>query len=155
MNWEAIGAAAELLAALAVIATIAYLAAQIRQANKISKTNTVTELQARFDAINSTVVNNPELRSVLRKKPPLTDDEVEQVYSFAHMSINVWASVQNAYDNDQIDQALYTVMMSDVRVAIQRWPNFKDAIDQFLSHYPESKDLEIWDQLHRTEPDDA
>lgn len=155
MNWEAIGAAAELLGALAVIVTIAYLAAQIRQSNMISKTSTVTELQARFDAINATIVNNPELRTSLTKESPLTDDEREQVYSFAHMSINVWASVQNAYDNEQIDRDIYTVMISDVRVATQRWPNFREAVDQFLSHYPESKGLEIWDHLDSEELNDA
>ena len=38
MNWEAIGATAELLGAIAVVATLAYLAVQIRQTNEISRT---------------------------------------------------------------------------------------------------------------------
>jgi hypothetical protein len=40
MNWEAIGAAAELLGAIGVIATLAYLAVQIRHSSDQLKKNT-------------------------------------------------------------------------------------------------------------------
>lgn len=37
MNWDAIGATAEAIGALAVIVTLAYLAVQLRQQNKVAK----------------------------------------------------------------------------------------------------------------------
>ncbi len=36
MNWDAIGASAELVGALATVATLAYLALQIRQNTKVA-----------------------------------------------------------------------------------------------------------------------
>ena len=53
MNWEAIGAAAELLGAVGVIATLAYLAVQIRHSSdQLAKNTQSNELQA-VDAIVS------------------------------------------------------------------------------------------------------
>ena len=39
MNWDAIGAFGEILGATAVFVTLAYLAAQIRQANDLARFN--------------------------------------------------------------------------------------------------------------------
>lgn len=57
MNWEAIGAISEIVGALAVVVTLAYLAVQIRQSNKFSLSesrqvlvsNDVTSLRAGMD----------------------------------------------------------------------------------------------------------
>ena len=42
MNWDAIGASAELVGALATVATLAYLALQIRQNSKVVQLSTAT-----------------------------------------------------------------------------------------------------------------
>ena len=42
MNWDAIGAGAELLGALATVATLAYLALQIRLNTKMAQVSTAT-----------------------------------------------------------------------------------------------------------------
>ncbi len=49
MNWEAIGAAAELLGAIGVIASLLYLATQIRQSTRTAKD---TALRAMVTGIN-------------------------------------------------------------------------------------------------------
>lgn len=41
MNWEAIGAMAEVGGAIAVVATLAYLAKQIREANRVTKAEAI------------------------------------------------------------------------------------------------------------------
>ena len=41
MNWDALGAIGEVVGAIAVVATLAYLAVQIRQNNKLSQTTAV------------------------------------------------------------------------------------------------------------------
>ncbi|MDD9888763.1 MAG: hypothetical protein OXU30_00295 [Gammaproteobacteria bacterium] len=57
MNWEAVGAISEIIGALAVVATLAYLAVQIRQSNDLLRSesrqtlvsNDVTSLNANID----------------------------------------------------------------------------------------------------------
>ena len=148
MNWDALGALAELVGALAVIGTIGYLALQIRQTNKISKTNTVTDIQRRFDDLNNLLVTDPDLREVLFRDGELTPDEREQVYAFANLCINVWITVQNAFDNGQIERALFEGMIADVRVALKRWPNLGFAITKWLDEYPGMERWELFDAYH-------
>ena len=147
MNWDALGALAELLGALAVVGTIGYLALQIRQTNKISRTNTVTELQRRFDELNTLLVTEPKLREVLFKAD-LTPDEAEQVYAFANLNINIWITVQNAFDNGQLDRDLFEGMIADVRVALARWPNIGDAVTKWLNQYPGMDHWELFNAYH-------
>ena len=54
MNWDAIGAMAELLGALGVIATLGYLAIQVRQSNRQESVNSIQ--QAFKDFINAYAV---------------------------------------------------------------------------------------------------
>ena len=61
MNWEAIGAVGEILGAIGVIATLGYLAAQIRQNTRSSRD---AASRASFDTvtrINLMLVENPEV----------------------------------------------------------------------------------------------
>lgn len=44
MNWDAIGATAEILGALAVLATLVYLSLQIHQSNKLAQAESQREL---------------------------------------------------------------------------------------------------------------
>ena len=41
MNWEAIGAIGEVIGALAVVASLIYLASQIRQNNKLARNDSL------------------------------------------------------------------------------------------------------------------
>ena len=148
MNWDAVGAIAELVGAIAVVATIGYLAFQVRQTNRISRTNTVTDIQKRFDEINTVLLSNAELRRVLVKEGPLESDEDDQLYAFANFVINVWITVQNAYDNGQIERALFEGMIADVGVAHKRWPNLGIAVSKWLEEYPGMDRWELFDAHH-------
>jgi hypothetical protein len=46
VNWEAIGAVAEMIGSLAVLATLVYLAFQIRQASRIAKSTSTNQARA-------------------------------------------------------------------------------------------------------------
>jgi hypothetical protein len=79
MNWDAIGAIGEILGAAAVLATLFYLAAQIRQ-NTIS-TRTSSELQVTKMEQQWVAGFDPELQEVFdRVATGETDDAVERRY---------------------------------------------------------------------------
>jgi hypothetical protein len=52
MNWEAIGAIGEILGALAVVASLVYLAIQIKQSSRIERSRAFQEIFATYDANN-------------------------------------------------------------------------------------------------------
>ena len=49
INWDAVGAVAEILGAVAVFATLLYLATQVRQTNSIATTDATERIFQRFD----------------------------------------------------------------------------------------------------------
>ena len=64
MNWDALGAIGEVVGAIAVVATLAYLAVQIRQNNKLSQTTAVqTVSQQNLDFLGM-LATNPDLGEV-------------------------------------------------------------------------------------------
>ena len=64
MNWDAIGAIAEVLGALAVLVTLLYFSLQIRQSNKLAEAESQRELM-NFDVFTP-LVADPKLTSEFR-----------------------------------------------------------------------------------------
>jgi len=66
MNWDAIGAVGEIVGALAVVASLAYLAIQIRNQNREAKAATLQQvLESNAAAISQ--LQNPELAAIWLK----------------------------------------------------------------------------------------
>ena len=72
MNWEALGAVGEVVAAIAVIVTLGYLALQIRQNTRQIETNTQA---ARLTAIDSVMAIGVEVRRSI-----LENEDVARIY---------------------------------------------------------------------------
>jgi hypothetical protein len=150
MNWEAIGAIGQVAGAIAVFVTLLYLAIQIRRSNELSRFSATKEIMNQFNDLNKMVVSDSELRQLLHKNTALSADEQERLYNFAMMYCNVWASIQTAYDNGQVDKAFFSGGMKDVQIEIDRWPNFCSAIERWLSNYPELAHYEIFQRALNT-----
>ena len=65
MNWEAIGAIGEILGAIAVLVTLVYLAAQIRQNSRFVKAATYHSTSRARNEFNFAVATTPELSALL------------------------------------------------------------------------------------------
>lgn len=147
LNWEAIGAIGEAIGAVVVIASVVYLALELRQSNDIARFNTTQQLQGRFNEINAILLTDQSLRELLAKNDSLTRDEEERLYVFANFIINVWISVQEARNDDQIDEELYKSMTNDVHVALERWPKLRHQIELWLTRYPGVESFQIFDAV--------
>ena len=58
MNWEAIGAVGEVGGAIAVVATLAYLAAQIRHSSESTLASTQFAIQAEYNRMHEVLVQD-------------------------------------------------------------------------------------------------
>ncbi len=65
MEWQAIGAIGEILGAIAVLATLIYLAAQIKQNTASVVTATYESMMSGITDINLVVAGNPEVASIM------------------------------------------------------------------------------------------
>lgn len=147
MNWDAIGAMGEILGAITVMTTVAYLAIQVKRSNELSRFSSSRDLLNQFNELNRLVTTDSTLRAALMKADELNLDEEEQIYNFAMMFCNVWMSVQIAHDNGQIEPELYAAGAKDVLVEIDRWPNFRAAATQWIVNYPENHHVDIFQPI--------
>ncbi len=69
MNWDAIGAIAELVSATAVVATLIYLSTQVRQSIRISQAESVRSVQDTFTSLSVEIAKSKELRCVWGRLP--------------------------------------------------------------------------------------
>ena len=66
MNWDAIGAVGEILGAGAVVATLAYLAIQVRQTNRSAKTSSQQAVFTNFLGLTADLINDNDTIAIIR-----------------------------------------------------------------------------------------
>ena len=105
MNWDAIGAIAELLGAIGVIASLVYLATQIRQSREQMGQNTralragaYQEFHSQFSLTMQPVALDPEMaRLVQRGMADLEQLPEEDVFRFGAWLMGVLVAFENAH----------------------------------------------------------
>lgn len=99
MNWNALNAVAQVLAACGVIVTLFYLAAPIRQNTRAVRRSAYQELLNYIANVNLTLTSDRELCSISIKSRAGLDalDEVEQMRLLAWFG-TVFRHYQNAYN---------------------------------------------------------
>jgi len=84
MNWDAIGAVGEVVAALAVVFTLAYLATQIRQNNKLLRSGSRQTLIANDVSSLTTNLENADVFAKLVSNQSLSpEDQLRLSFMFA------------------------------------------------------------------------
>jgi len=98
MNWDAIGAVGELLGAIAVVVTLAYLAVQIRQNTSAVKASSHHAITDSFNSISVRIFQDPDVARIWRlgnvSFSSLSEDE--QV-SYAFMMISYMRVFETLY----------------------------------------------------------
>ncbi len=97
MNWDAIGAIAELFGAVGVIASLAYLAVQIRQNTRSMRAATYQSLAEATAASNTLFLSNPELVRIVRVgsagQERLSEDDFARFNSYLRMTVRRYDSI--------------------------------------------------------------
>ena len=138
MNWEAIGAAAEMLGAFAVVVSIVYLATQVRVSTRQAKNAETLRFQEQFADLHRLSLTNrdhADLRLKLIRNERLTENEEMRAYSYASLLINIWGGAESAFHYGQISEPYYrNVMCQDVKNTIEGLP----VIVKYLKNHLES-----------------
>ena len=85
MNWEALGAIGELVGAAAVIATLLYLATQIRQNNTSQRVAAKLEMTRQFSEFIDLMVLHPELATIHDRGLESKELTAEELTTFNRM----------------------------------------------------------------------
>ena len=112
MNWDAIGASAETLGALAVFGTLLYLAVQVRHVKVQMHLATLKDYNELFAAVTNSVASSPELARVIEKaKSDTSLESWEQRMLDSH-----FISWMNAFELLRVQVNVKALDMSDETV---------------------------------------
>ena len=156
MNWDAIGAVAELVGAIAVVMTLLYLAVQIRQSNRLSRFQSARDVFEQINDNNRLVVENQDLRMLASKNfDSLKNEESKQLSVFVARQLNAFTNLQTAYDQGLIDEALFMAGKDGVGVFISDWPNIQPILVNWAQNFPTLLEKEIFEELRENVRVDA
>jgi hypothetical protein len=114
MNWDAIGAMAELFGALAVLATLIYLSLQIKMSSMTQRAQTHQQMASDRTQGLLMVIENKELRDAITKGArgiELSENEDQILYWFTIVNIR-------AYENELYQHS--KGMIDDEELEVQR-----------------------------------
>jgi len=110
MNWEAVGATANLFAALGVVATLIYLAIQIRQNTKAVRSSTIENLIHSLAATAQAAVENEYMVPLMLKAnagpDSLTEEERVRLHFWFIMTFRRFEGVYFQRDLGLVDTAV-------------------------------------------------
>jgi hypothetical protein len=111
MNWEALGAIANLLAAIGVIATLIYLSVQIRQNNNQLRGAATIAVYDYQRAITDTLTEDQELYKIALRGnedlDSLTDWERQRFTIWAIKETGMWEMCHRLLKQGALDEELY------------------------------------------------
>ena len=154
MNWEIGVAIAEIASATGVIITLAYLAFQISQTNRIAKAAVVREIEREYIDLYKTISTNAEfanLATKLRDSSYTADSEVEdeKIENFAVWLASIWLNVQACYDQGQMDSKTFPLYKEDVKAKLAHWPAIHPYVKRIMERYPTIKDGDIYEEVFK------
>jgi hypothetical protein len=148
INWEAVGAIAEIGGALVVIFTLIYLARQIRLSNRIAIANTEIEVRNAFGTINESVYSNPAVAELFVKvtdpDAKLSPAEEVQVFNIVLRFLNSWLAIETAYANKMVPKETYELIEDNIRVALNLYPGMSEAWREALEGFPALSERDVF-----------
>jgi hypothetical protein len=98
VNWNAIGAISELVGAVAVIASLIYLAAQVRQHTRAIQSSSFQGTTDALNHINMMIASDPDLLRVISSRPSsLGELSVEDRYRYSYVLLSLFRVRETAY----------------------------------------------------------
>lgn len=154
MNWEALGAIAELIGGVAVLVTLVYLALQVRQNNQMQRQQILAHQTNHYVANSHVLSGNGELMNIFRKAS--TGEEMTQLerWRFGTFMFGILENFQEMYFLNKVG-VQYEFRVTGMRKSVFRylstpggkvwWDSvrekqfvneFRDYIDQLLREGP-------------------
>ena len=140
INWEAIGAIGEIGGAILVIATLAYLARQVRQSNQIAVASTEIGVRSFLNQFNDLVATDTGVAELLTKAASedaeLSSAESLKLYHMVIRGLNQWLAIETAFANGMVPTETHDVIYDDMRALLVMYPGVRVLCRQAIDTYP-------------------
>jgi len=126
MNWDAVGAISELAAAAGVVASLIYLARQIRQSNATDKLTATLGIQTSFNDVTRFLIDNEGTFAVLGDfENPDRDEQYRlsaKLYAlYGHIELVYSHHQKGMIDGDQAKRTYSLLYWYRDRYGVKQW----------------------------------
>jgi len=142
---EAIGILGEFLGGLGVMASLLFLAHQIRTSNRLAVAASERELMGNFSSLNELFMGNDGASSLLAR---LTDPgadfdkpQTEKARALVRRLANAWIAADESHRQGFLTDNTYKLLRDDVQMVLLTYPSLQSFFSEFLSLYPNSRGL--------------
>ena len=154
MSWDAIGAIGEIIGAIAVVATLTYLAIQTRLTRKALTDNAFNEAVKSFSSVNRAVIESKEMALIyeagLRDPDQLSRDQAIRFFTLIREAMNGLFNLYQHYKNGAIDESTWISSGIEVFACCRGVINFMDS----QKHTFDPSFLAYFDSLDKHKYDD-
>ena len=151
MNWDAIGAVGEIVGAVAVIATLAYLARQIALSTEMARAAQNKSIMESWEDFNNMILSSPEIAELLsllkNESNELSDAQLVQVHHFAYRILNTAVGAELSYANGQLSKEEFDVHKQSVATLLEKYPGFVNHVVEIYDQYPSTWHYEIYEPI--------
>jgi len=145
MNWEAIGAVGEILGAIGVIVTLAYLATQIKQNNRLLHNSISRDVNQGLALLNSRVADDAEFADLFIRGSEdidsLTPTERQRFFAHVMDTLNLAVYVHGVQRHQRVTPARFD-MVQMTAGSYQSYSSIRDIIDSVAEWLPDKTLLE-------------
>ena len=120
MNWDIIGATGEWAGAIAVVASLLYLARQIRLTNQQARAAARYSFLDAYGQANGAISGTLESSSVFRRgmdDEGLSDDEKMQFIILMGQFLNTWSVMYDLHEEGELPANQWALVKSDIHSA--------------------------------------
>ena len=143
MDLDALGNLGDFIGGIGVLATLIYLASQIRQntssvqqSNRIATANTEISVRSGYGFLNSMVIENADLAAAFVQAQSEDSDLGEvallRLQHFFVQMANQWHAMEIAFEQGMIPRATYEVIFDDHRYFIETYPGARQLLRNVL-----------------------
>jgi len=151
MNWEAIGSIAELLGALGVIASLVYLAAQIRQNTRTMRAATYESLSQATAASNTLLISDPDVARLIERgfgSDPLEREDRARFAAYLRMTFRRYDSIYLHYRQGTLPLEAWEAYWNSFRRNL-RGPHVRDFWERSKEDYTSEFRGLVSDEIRR------
>jgi hypothetical protein len=118
MNWNALAAIAEVLGALAVLASLIYLATQIRQSTQMMKSSIRQQLTTSTQNVVFKMMDNAETLAKMQEKETLTPGEQVRMSLLLRAAFRGFEDAAYQYHHGLLDVSEWSGRLANMRSSL-------------------------------------
>jgi hypothetical protein len=139
--------AIEIIGVTAVVLSVLFLAFELRQSNRIAIAATEIEIRNSFDSMNAAIYSDAEIAEIIEKATlgtaTLEPIEERRLWAWLVQTVNVYMSVEIAFENGMIPIETYNVIFDDILWLVHDLPASRPLLRTIVNDYPALKETEV------------